>query len=62
MLAHYHLQDIIGSSQAITEVKELAKVYGATDSTIEVPPLRKRKGGHPGDFPGPFTDAGHPLP
>lgn len=44
MLAHYHLQDIIGSSQAITEVKELAKVYGATDSTIEVPPLRKRKG------------------
>lgn len=34
MLAHYHLQDIIGSSQAITEVKELAKVYGATDSTI----------------------------
>lgn len=44
MLAHYHLQDIIGSSQAITEVKELAKVYGATDSTIEIPPLRKRKG------------------
>lgn len=44
MLAHYHLQDIIGSSQAITEVKELEKVYGATDSTIEVPPLRKRKG------------------
>ena len=34
MLAHYHLQDIIGSSQAITEVRELAKVYGATDSTI----------------------------
>lgn len=44
MLAHYHLQDIIGSSQTITEVKELVKVYGATDSTIEVPPLRKRKG------------------
>lgn len=34
MQAHYHLEDIIGSSQAMMEVKELAKVYGATDSTI----------------------------
>lgn len=34
MLAHYQLKDIVGSSQAITEVKELAKVYGPTDSTI----------------------------
>ena len=34
MQAHYHLEDIIGSSQVMREVKELAQTYGATDSTI----------------------------
>ena len=34
MQAHYHLEDIIGSSQVMREVKELAQSYGATDSTI----------------------------
>lgn len=34
MLAHYHLEDLTGSSQAIQEVKELARIYGSTDSTI----------------------------
>lgn len=34
MRAHYRLEDIIGSSPAMGEVKELARIYGATDSTI----------------------------
>lgn len=34
MEAHYQLADIIGSSQAMREVRELAQTYGATDSTI----------------------------
>ncbi|MFV0618874.1 sigma-54 interaction domain-containing protein [Megasphaera sp. WILCCON 0056] len=34
MRAHYHLEDIIGSSHAMKEVKELAQTYGTTDSTI----------------------------
>lgn len=32
--AHYRLDDIIGSSPAMREVKELARMYGVTDSTI----------------------------
>lgn len=36
MRAHYHLEDIIGSSHAMKEVKDLAQTYGATDSTILV--------------------------
>lgn len=34
MRAHYRLEDIIGSSPAMREVKGLARIYGATDSTI----------------------------